>query len=241
MNKLWNLFGAILNDSWWLAKNSEIYLGWLLVILNYLLVICKNWNLFGWFLMIFDDFQWFIKFWNLFGTILGDAWWLAKSSDIYLYWISVILDDSWWFTKKLWNLFGVIFCYFEVFICDSWKTLKFIWDDSQWFSMLCEKLWNLFLVILCDFWWFSMIHQNSKIYLGQFLMIFDDSQKVWNSFGTILWDFWWILAIICDSQKTLKFIWSDCRWFSMILNDSWWFTKKLWNLFWAILSDSHWF
>ena len=131
----------ILNDLW---INSEIYLGqfsmihgdwqktlkftwgdcWWFWIIYWWFV--KTEIYLGWFLMIFDDFQWFIKFWNLFGTILGDAWWLAKSSDIYLYWISVILDDSWWFTKKLWNLFGVIFCYFEVFICDSCKTLKFI-------------------------------------------------------------------------------------------------------------------
>ena len=72
-------------------------------------------------------------------------------------------------------------------------------------------------------------------------MILNDSQKFWNLFGTILGDSWQYFVI---HKITLKFIWSDCWWFSMILSDSQWFTKNseiYLGWFSAILYDSWWF
>ena len=105
--------------------------------------------------------------------------------------------------------------------------LNWIWDDYQWFSMLCEKLWRFILgwlsMILNDFicgdsQWFTKI---LKFICGQFfMMIHGDSGK--NSeiyLGTILQ---WCLMILDDSQKTLNL--SNLFWaihwnlFGMILN-----------------------
>ena len=66
----------------------------------------------------------------------------------------LFLCDSRWFTKKPWNLFGMILddswktldIYLGWFLMICKKTLKFIWGDSQQFM----KNWNLFGVILND-------------------------------------------------------------------------------------------
>ena len=152
---IWFYLGAILNDSWWLAKYSEIYLGWLLVILNYSIGdLLKNWNLFGVILDDFDDFQWLMKF-------------------IYLFWADsqqffMILGDL----QKLWNLFET----------DSWwllndlqKTLKFICTESQWFSMILgdwQKNSEIYLGWFSVILWFLMIvsdSQKTEIYFEVFI------------------------------------------------------------------------
>ena len=136
-------FSAILDDSQWFVKNSEIYLG-------QFLMICEK-----------PKFLW------------GNSWWfsmICENSEIYLgqflvilndfRWFSMILDDSWKTLQFIWDNFQwflMILGDSQLFVKNSEISLGAILGDSQWFLMIHKKLWNLFWVILGDSWQFLMI------------------------------------------------------------------------------------
>ena len=124
---VWNCFGTILwflviceplwkhfwGNSWSFTKQSEIVLGWFLVIL--------------------DDSLWFTNHSEIiFGAILGDSQWFTNHSEIIF---GVILNDSWWFLmicKSVWNCFGAILDD----LSELQTSLKLFWGDSEQFSVI---------------------------------------------------------------------------------------------------------
>ena len=141
LNDLQKTLKFLWGNSWWFAKDSEIYLGQFCDSQHFS-VIHKNWNLFE---LILDDSWWFVKnkiYLGWFSTILDDSQWFVKNSEIYLGWFfGVILDDL----QKTEIYLGQ----FSVILDDYWrfptKKLKFIWDDSWWFV---KTSWDFFGVIL---------------------------------------------------------------------------------------------
>ena len=246
------LFYVILGDSQWFANQSEIVLGWFLVIHK---PLWKHfWGNSWWFSVICKPL--WKHFW-------GNSWWFSvickplwKHFWGYSHWFLVILCDSLCLTNQS-EFFGAI-------LSDSWwfanhSEWKHFWGDSWQFSVILESVWNCLGAILGD------SQTTLKTFLGWFSVVLGDSHWFTNqSFGVILGDSWttlktflgnsqWFSMIhksvwncfgVNDSQTTLKTFWGDSQQFLVILNDSWWFVNQLFrgdcwwltNLFWGWFS-----